>query len=400
MAAKLETLRDWLVRIGGGEWAWFTKRLSANDTGLTGGHQVGFYLPRQFALTIAPELSRPILNPRRELQFLLLSHGQRADPSLIYYNSRIVRNQPNGRSEFRVTGWGGRRSVLQDPNTTGSILVTAWHAGSRRVEAWLADSLEEEEVIEAISGPIEPGTVLLRPAAGGGVAGTITHARPATCQPDISDLPAQWASVFPPGQALRDEAVRRRPCPGKGVDARIIDRYRCEFGLFKSVERAHVRPLISSGFTTVDDFLAVAQTVANRRKARAGRSLELHLATIFEEEHVAHESGKTTEGARRPDFLFPSFDTYHAGKPTRMLAVKTSVKERWRQILDEAARIPDKHLFTLAEGVSPEQFRQMAEARVHLVVPAANIVKFPASVRDELLTLSSFIDMVGAAVHQ
>jgi hypothetical protein len=158
--------------------------------------------------------------------------------------------------------------------------------------------------------------------------------------------------------------------------------------------------LISSGFTTVDDFLAVAQTVANRRKARAGRSLELHLATIFEEEHVAHESGKTTEGARRPDFLFPSFDTYHAGKPTRMLAVKTSVKERWRQILDEAARIPDKHLFTLAEGVSPEQFRQMAEARVHLVVPAANIVKFPASVRDELLTLSSFIDMVGAAVHQ
>lgn len=390
---KIEALRDWLVRIGGEEWAWFAKRLSANDTGLTGGHQVGFYLPRQFALAIAPELGRPILNPRRDLRFFLISHGQLVDPSLIYYNSRIVRSQPNGRNEFRVTGFGGRESVLQNPNSTGSMLVTAWHAESARVEAWLADSLEEEEAIEAVLGPIEPATTVSRPASVLGAV-SVTYPAPVTCQPDISELPAAWSSVFPPGQALRDAAVRRRLGNGQTADARIVDRYRCEFGLFKVVERAHVLPLIAAGFTSVDDFLAVAQTVANRRKARAGRSLELHLATVFDEEEVPYETGKTTEGNRRPDFLFPSFSDYHAGRATTMLGVKTSVKERWRQVLDEAARIPDKHLFTLAEGVSPEQFRQMKEARVHLVVPAVNVTRFPASVRPALLTLADFIAVV------
>lgn len=389
---KVEALRDWLVRIGGGEWAWFAKRLSANDTGVTGGHQVGFYLPRQFALAVAPELGRRILNPRRELRFLLLSHGQQADPSLVYYNSRVVRNQPNGRNEFRVTGFGGRRSALQDPNSTGSILVTAWHSAGTRVEAWMADSLEEEEAIEAVLGPIEPATIVARAAAFGAVS--FAYSAPATCQPDISELPEAWGSVFPPGQALRDEAVRRRPGRGQTVDARIVDRYRCEFGLFKVVEAAHVLPLIMRAFTGVDDFLAIAQTVANRRKARAGRSLELHLATVLDEEQVAYETGRTTEGNRRPDFLFPSFSDYHAGRPTLMLGVKTSVKERWRQVLDEAARIPDKHLFTLAEGVSDEQFRQMKEARVHLVVPAANVSRFPTSVRPALLTLADFVTMV------
>jgi hypothetical protein len=119
-------LRDWLERIASPDWAWYAKRLSANDTGLTGGHQVGFYLPGDFALTVAPELSELVLNPRRLLRFTLVSHDQRADPSLIFYNSRSIRHQANGRNEFRMTGFGGQRSALQDPESTGSILVTAW----------------------------------------------------------------------------------------------------------------------------------------------------------------------------------------------------------------------------------------------------------------------------------
>jgi type II restriction enzyme len=77
-----------------------------------------------------------------------------------------------------------------------------------------------------------------------------------------------------------------------------------------------------------------------------------------------------------------------------MLGVKTTVKDRWRQVLDEAARIPEKHLFTLAEGVSPEQFAQMEEAGVRLVVPASNVTRFPAEVRARLLTLADFVGIV------
>jgi hypothetical protein len=384
-----QKLGDWLSRIATDEWIWFAKRLSANDTGLTGGHQVGFYLPGDIALTVAPELAEPIPNPRRQLRFSLVSHGQVSEPSLIYYNSRLVRRQPNGRNEFRVTGFGGRTSAMQDPESTGSILVTAWDH-SNNVEAWLTTRLDEEELIEGVLGPVEPGTNLVRTVSVQGRP-QVQVAIQETCTPDLAELPRAWRTHFPPGHELTTEAVNRRPGAGSDVDRRLLDRYRCEFGLFRVVERVHTLPLVTAGFPSVEEFLAVAQTVANRRKARAGRSLELHLAKIFDEENVNYETGVVTEENRRPDFVFPSGAAYHAGRATYMLGVKTSVKDRWRQVLDEASKIPLKHLFTLSEGVSPEQFRQMEGSGIRLVVPAENMRRFPSSVQPRLLTLAGFV---------
>jgi hypothetical protein len=389
----LGELQDWLVRIGGPEWSWFSKRLSANDTGLTGAHQAGFHVPRDFAKVVAPELSGSVSNPRRRLSFNTVSHGQVSEPSLIYYNSFVFLRQANGRNEFRVTGFGGKQSVLQDPESTGAILVTAWAATGGRVEAWLAETLEEEEAIEGVLGPVEPATQVIRLRSDSGQL-QLFVAAPISCDPDIGELPPAWANAFPPGRELTEEAVRRRPGIGETADTRLVTRYRCEFGLFKVVEAVHTLPLILDGFPTVDEFLAVAQTVANRRKSRAGRSLELHLARVFDEESVLYETGATTEGNRKPDFVFPSIADYRAGRDTRMLGVKTSVKERWRQVLDEAAGIREKHLFTLSEGVSPDQFHQMKGAGVQLVVPQANIRSYPEPIRTRLLTLADFISLV------
>jgi hypothetical protein len=392
MTRPSDALSDWLVRVGADDWAWYAKRLSANDTGLTGGHQVGFYVQGDFALTVAPELAEPILNPRRTLRFTLVSHEQHARPNLIYYNSRHIRHQANGRNEFRMTGLGGRGSALQDPESTGSILVTAWDR-SNVVEAWLTSNLEQEEIVENALGPVEPATQVMRLASVEGRP-AITISAQDVCTPLISDLPGAWSTHFPTGRELTDEAVRRRQGSGAVADRRLVDRYRCEFGLFKVVEAAHLLPLVSGGFATVDEFLTVAQTVTNRRKSRAGRSLELHLACIFDEEGVHYDTGVTTEENRRPDFVFPSISAYRAGRPSLMLGVKTSVKDRWRQVIDEAARIPEKHLFTLSEGVSTDQFSQMEGAGIRLVVPAENKHRFPAAVRSRLLTLAEFLRMV------
>ncbi len=54
-----------------------------------------------------------------------------------------------------------------------------------------------------------------------------------------------------------------------------------------------------------------------------------------------------------------------------MLAVKTTCKDRWRQILNEADKIHQVHLFTLREGVSLAQYREMRESGVRLVVPSS-----------------------------
>jgi hypothetical protein len=74
-----------------------------------------------------------------------------------------------------------------------------------------------------------------------------------------------------------------------------------------------------------------------------------------------------------------------------MLAVQTTCKDRWRQVMNEADRVQEKHLLTLQEGVSENQFREMVEAKVQLVVPAKLIDSFPKSVRPHLQTLESFI---------
>lgn len=74
-----------------------------------------------------------------------------------------------------------------------------------------------------------------------------------------------------------------------------------------------------------------------------------------------------------------------------MLAVKTTCKDRWRQVLNEANRVEGIHLFTLQEGVSPNQFSEMEDAEVKLVVPKSLHTKYPEEVRGKLMTLNDFI---------
>ena len=74
-----------------------------------------------------------------------------------------------------------------------------------------------------------------------------------------------------------------------------------------------------------------------------------------------------------------------------MLAVKTTCKDRWRQILNEADRIPNKHLLTLQEGVSETQFAEMRRAGVTLVVPKPLTKSFAKAIQPHLVSLETFI---------
>uniref|UniRef100_UPI00202FE96B type II restriction endonuclease n=2 Tax=Enterobacterales TaxID=91347 RepID=UPI00202FE96B len=82
-----------------------------------------------------------------------------------------------------------------------------------------------------------------------------------------------------------------------------------------------------------------------------------HLEKIFVSNGLLKFTTQSvTEGKKKPDFLFPSGVEYHnpayPAEKLRMLAVKTTCKDRWRQALSEADRIDKIHLFTLQEGVS------------------------------------------------
>jgi hypothetical protein len=74
-----------------------------------------------------------------------------------------------------------------------------------------------------------------------------------------------------------------------------------------------------------------------------------------------------------------------------MLAVKTTCRDRWRQILNEADRVKTKHLLTLQEGISENQFREMQQEGVQLVVPSPVISSYSSDIRPHLLSLEDFI---------
>ena len=182
-------------------------------------------------------------------------------------------------------------------------------------------------------------------------------------------------------------------------DERLLRRRDCEYEIFQSVEKAVELPLIKEGFGNIEGFLSLAQSILQRRKARSGLSLELQTREIFIEEELRegeHFSyGVESESGRRPDFLFPSQALYrdcsYPSDRLRMLAVKTTCRDRWRQILNEANKITTKHLLTLQEGVSVKQFLEMQESGVRLVVPTGLKNSYPEDVRPELISLESFI---------
>lgn len=378
---------------------WFAKVLSHNDTLSTGAHQAGPYLPRELLFAAFPQLNRPQdENPDVRFELRLDSHPDIRVVRAVWYNNRL---RGRTRNETRVTGLGGVRSALLDPESTGSLCVFAFRGGDDQTPAtchvWICRDAIEADAVENLIGTVEPGRgTIVSPST---LLGRPRPLTPAPCSLTPAEIRRAWPNRFPDPEELIEEAVRRRPDLDLEPDHRLIRRRVCEYEVFRSVEEAVVLPQIQGGFESVAQFTALAQTVLQRRKSRSGRSLELHTRKIFIEEELVEDRdfayNPESEPGRRPDFLFPSVEAYHnrdfPAANLRMLAVKTTCKDRWRQILEEAERVHPKHLLTLQEGVTEHQFNAMAEAGVQLVVPSPLSSKFPRELQPRLQTLESFI---------
>lgn len=387
-------IEDWLDSVSGEGWVWFAKRLSANDSGATASHQAGIYIPKPVLWAIFPSM-RTGSNPDAWVTAEIMPHGENRNLRAIWYNER-------SRNESRITQWN-RPSRILEPDQTGALIIFAFHSksvgtdDSEHVSVWLCQTETEEAMVENRIGAVEPGEGTLHYPSGviPDRAPGIHQSGHKDCSLADEDIPVDWLSGFPSGQTLVDHALMMMPKLTGGPDERLLMRRECETALFYSVERAFVLPKIKAGFTSVESFVDFANSVTNRRKSRAGRSLELHLKGIFKEERLPFSHGEVSEGNKRPDFLFPSIEAYRdeswPEKKLRMLAAKTTCKDRWRQILNEANRIAPKHLVTLQQGVSENQFREMEEAGVTLVVPRKLHKSYPESVRPQLQSLDQFI---------
>ena len=393
-------LVDWLEENSKPNIIWYIKRLSANDTLANKAHQAGPYIPRSFIFKIFPQIYRPDLeNPDYKFDLYVDSHADHRIVRAIWYNNRL---RGKTRNESRITGFGGQKSPLLDPESTGALTIFSFTLDDRGVaincHVWVCQNDIEEDVIENKLGAIEPGDYTIWTPTSGRSEIEPTSVR-VNCKLELHEIPSCWLSNFPSGEDIIRKTIEMRPEDGMNPDMRLIRRRNCEYEIFQSIEQATYLPYISKGFTNIESFVALAQKILQSRKSRSGNSLELHAKQIFLEEglrsKVEFEYKPIIEDGKRPDFIFPSKFAYDNAnfpdKGLRMLAVKTTCKDRWRQVINEASRIKTKHLLTLQEGVSDGQFREMQEAGIQLVVPEKLQSFYPISIRPYLVNLESFI---------
>lgn len=186
-------------------------------------------------------------------------------------------------------------------------------------------------------------------------------------------------------------------------DGALIQWMDREEQLFRRLERRIVADRIGSGFQSatevdVDGFLSFSLSVQNRRKARAGLALENHLEALFDAQGIDYVRGGETENRNKPDFLFPGDSEYRntdfPQDRLTMLGAKSTLKDRWRQVLSEAQRIEEKHLLTLEPGVSENQTDEMQAKRLQLVVPRGLHGTYRAAQQAWLMDLSDFLAVV------
>jgi len=169
--------------------------------------------------------------------------------------------------------------------------------------------------------------------------------------------------------------------------------------LFRTLEKYFVEIRLEQGFVNdVDSFIAYSLSVQNRRKSRAGLSLENHLEFLFHECNIDYSRNPFTEKKSKPDFIFPHIEAYNDSSfealKLTMLGVKSSCKDRWRQVLSEADRIKNKHLLTLEAGISKNQTDEMKAKHLQLVLPKDIHRSYSSDQQKWLMSVAEFTSLV------
>lgn len=217
----------------------------------------------------------------------------------------------------------------------------------------------------------------------------------------LDDLLEKFGGGFPTTKEFSKYARSTLPdmTPHDGHDAVLMAWMERETILFRTLEKYIIAERLSQGFDgDVDGFLSFSLSVQNRRKSRVGLALENHLEFLFQECGIKYSRTPVTEHKSKPDFIFPGQTEYHDPYfheiDLTMLGVKSSCKDRWRQVLAEADRIERKHLLTLEAAISKNQTDEMESKKLQLVLPEEIHQSYSREQQSWLMNVAEFIEHV------
>lgn len=362
------------------------KFISPNDVGRTGSHQYGYYLPKAIWEAYTPYPPEKNKN-NAHLVKILWQDGRETKSCIKWYGKGT-------RSEYRLTRFG-RDFPYRTTDNVGDLLIII-PTSSNSFLGYVLDLEEDIESIEAALGIELTGAWALYDAS--------IPPSPESEDDCIDRLFRDFCKnieQFPP-TAVFSEKTRFallnciKTFKDRTPDHQLLDFMSAEYKLFRLAERCLCQRDINRLFESVEDFLSTAARIMNRRKSRAGRSLENHVEFILRSYEIPFEMRPDVDG--KPDIIIPSRTQYKNPKfplsKLFMVGIKTTCKDRWRQVLNEAKRIPHKHILTIQQGISVNQLREMHKSNVSLIVPKPIHKQYPTGTSIQITTLDSFIQKI------
>ena len=373
------------VRQSRAAWCRF---ITGNDTGTTGSHQAGFYIPKCASALLFDEPGRKGENKEKTVQ-IKWQDDFTTESCMKYYGQRT-------RNEYRITRFGRNFPFLQDENVGDLLIIAKFteedYAGyvlssDEDIDEFFAYfnlAPDETNQLIDIDGSVKPDEKIAQLLQ--------SFVAQFNNFPETRQMAQGARDCYNNAYGIAENALRNKP------DEVLLNWVDTEYRLFKCMEEKVSADVISKPFGSIEAFVQTANEVLNRRKSRAGKSLEHHLADIFTHNELVFEEQAITEDNKKPDFLFPNGECYHnmqfPADDLIVLGAKTTCKDRWRQVLTEADRVDVKYLFTLQQGISKNQLKEMHDSRLTLVVPHKYIASFPQEYQSEISDLKRFISLV------
>jgi len=361
------------------------KFISPNDVGTTGSHQCGFYLPKSAWKLFTP--NPPQKGQNSKSPAIIKWQDERITKSCVtWYGAKT-------RSEYRLTCFGRDFPWLKE-DKVGNLFVLV-PTGNSNFLTFVLDLEEDIEEIQATLGIELYDNWTVYPEG-------IISAKPVDCIDRCFHAFVDRLRTFPSTEVFSQKTLDAITKCDKNFQAFILDDQlmtliESEYKLFRLAEQKLCQSDISRRFESVDDFLEVAATIMNRRKSRAGRSLENHVAYLLKQAKIPFDLRPSIDGKIQPDILIPGrrqyIDPAYPVKKLYVIGIKRTCKDRWRQVLNEAKRIPTKHILTLQPAISVAQLKEMQQARVNLIIPKRIQTNYPRAAIT-MLDLETFVDSV------
>ncbi|MGC2639296.1 MAG: type II restriction endonuclease [Acidobacteriaceae bacterium] len=249
------------------------KFISPNDVGITGTHQRGFYLPKKDGVWQL-FTTQPPTRGEFDKRLVIIDwqiEAYRTKSAITWYGEKT-------RSEYRLTRFGPHFPFLTRDSVGDLFVLVPLNQDSFR--AFLLDLPDDIEEVQAALG-VRFGQGWAIYQNGAPLEETEDECIERQFRAFVEQLTA-----FPTGE-LFSAAARRavedcmREFARQDLDSTLLKLMECEYRLFRLAERALCTQEVQRVFANVDDFLKTASTIMNRRKSRAGRSLENHVGALL-----------------------------------------------------------------------------------------------------------------------